>query len=223
MNRRRASASYVARASSGRPGSPHRYFEGSYDVILELMTGEGNGDDARKSGPSPDGDTTDDQPTLARVGRQVVHRHKNGLCIVTAGDVLERMVILGIDETNERNNDFGLPTLSCGDHPLSITALRFHVKVDKDAKSARGKIRSRNKNHRKRRNKPGNSVVMNEVENDAGNDIAHAGNVLPHDPLCTVSLSDGRQVQLYCCVGGTIIEVNHSLLFTNRTNCRHER
>jgi len=163
MNRRRASASYVARASSGRPGSPHRYFEGSYDVILELMTGEGNGDDARKSGPSPDGDTTDDQPTLARVGRQVVHRHKNGLCIVTAGDVLERMVILWIDETNERNNDFGLPTMSCGDHPLSITALRFHVKVDKDAKSARGKIRSRNKNHRKRRNKPGNSVVMNEL------------------------------------------------------------
>ena len=107
MNRRRASASYVARASSGRPGSPHRYFEGSYDVILELMTGEGNGDDARKSGPSPDGDTTDDQPTLARVGRQVVHRHKNGLCIVTAVDVLERMVILWIDETNERNNDFG--------------------------------------------------------------------------------------------------------------------
>ena len=214
---RASSASYVARPSSGRPGTPHRYFEGSYDVaIKELMTGEG--DDARKSvGSSPDVDTINVEPkTLARVGRQVVHRHGNGLCIVTSGDVLEKMMISGIEETSERNNDVGPTSLPpCSDNPLSplsITALQFHVEVGKDSKSAKGKMRSRNKNPTKKRKRPRNTLVMNVGEVENGADNAHDGNVLPHDPLCTISLSDGRQVQLYCCVGGTVIEVNHNLL-----------
>jgi hypothetical protein len=208
----------VSRPSSGRPGSPHRYFGGSYDVAVEeLLTGEG--DDARKSdGLSPNFDTADvNKPTtLARIGRQVVHRHRNGLCIVTAGDVLEQMIISGIDETTERNKDnieesTSLPPCG-GDYPLSITALHFHVEVGKDSKSAKGKIRSRNNNPMKKRKRPGNTLVMNvgEVENITDN--THDGNVLPHDPLCTISLSDGRQVQLYCCVGGTVIEINNNLL-----------
>lgn len=212
--------SYVARPSSGRPGSPHRYFENSYDVVVEELLAE-EGDDARKSvGSSPDVDTADvnELTTLARVGRQVVHRHRNGLFIVTAGDVLEKMMISGINETTERNvRPPSLPPCG-GDNPLSITALHFHVEVGKDSKSARGKMRSRNKNFTKKRKRHGNSMVMTvgevdnvgEVENDADN--THDGNVLPHDPLCRISLSDGRQVQLYCCVGGTVIEVNQSLL-----------
>ena len=194
----------MSRPSSGRPGSPHRYFGGSYDVsVEELLTGEG--DDARKSdGSSPNFDTADvNKPTtLASIGRQVVHRHRNGLCIVTAGDVLEKMIISGIDETTERNKD----------NPLSITALHFHVEVGKDSKSAKGKIRSRNKNPVKKRKRPGNTLVMNVGEVESVTDNTHDGNVLPHDPLCTISLSDGRQVQLYCCVGGTVIEINNNLL-----------
>ena len=45
-----------------------------------------------------------------------------------------------------------------------------------------------------------------------GDDERHDGNVVPHDLLCTITLSDGRRVRLHCCVGGTVIEVNRNLL-----------
>jgi hypothetical protein len=53
-------------ASSGRPGTPHCYFEASYRVKIDTIA-----DDATISGfPSP-----------------IIHRHANGLCIVTAGNL----------------------------------------------------------------------------------------------------------------------------------------
>ena len=40
----------------------------------------------------------------------------------------------------------------------------------------------------------------------------HDGNVLPNDTICTVTLSNGKVVQLKCCVEGTVIELNNRLL-----------
>ncbi len=110
--RRDASAapSYAARPSSGRPGSPHRYFQCSYDVELNFDCDYDDGCDddddvgevARKRGggsPSLVGAEIDDDAPSSSTGgwrvrrppgttAQVVHRHANGLCIVTAGNVL---------------------------------------------------------------------------------------------------------------------------------------
>lgn len=47
---------------------------------------------------------------------------------------------------------------------------------------------------------------------DGDDEERHDGNVVPHDLLCTITLSDGRRVRLHCCVGGTVIEVNRNLL-----------
>ena len=36
--------------------------------------------------------------------------------------------------------------------------------------------------------------------------------MLPNDTICTVTLSNGKEVQLKCCVEGTVIELNNRLL-----------
>jgi hypothetical protein len=51
----------------------------------------------------------------------------------------------------------------------------------------------------------------NDDKHDNGGD-QRDGNVEPRDPLCTITLSDGRRLLLRCCVGGTVIEVNRRLL-----------
>ena len=40
----------------------------------------------------------------------------------------------------------------------------------------------------------------------------HDGYVSPQDTLCTVTLSNGKEIQLKCCVEGTIIEINNRLV-----------
>lgn len=37
----------------------------------------------------------------------------------------------------------------------------------------------------------------------------HDGYVSPIDTLCTVTLSNGHEIQLKCCVEGTVIEINN--------------
>lgn len=58
--------SFVPIPSTGRPGTPHRFFSESYEVIDESMENINGNDEAI----SP---------------KQIVHKHANGLCIVTAG------------------------------------------------------------------------------------------------------------------------------------------
>ena len=40
----------------------------------------------------------------------------------------------------------------------------------------------------------------------------HDGYVSPQDALCTVTLSNGQEIQLKCCVEGTVIEINNRLV-----------
>ncbi|KAL7533538.1 hypothetical protein ACHAWF_004535 [Thalassiosira exigua] len=104
----RRTVSFRERPASGRPGSPHRYFEKSYDVMT-----------------FDDGATADDdggQQLPPSRGSQVVHRHLNGLCVVTAGDVLERATAGG---------------------EVEVSSVHYLVGVRKDVQSARGKLRAK--------------------------------------------------------------------------------
>jgi len=40
----------------------------------------------------------------------------------------------------------------------------------------------------------------------------------PQDTLCTVTLSNGKEIQFKCCVEGTVIEINNRLV--DRSNSR---
>ena len=188
------SISFNKRPSSGRPGSPHRYFDSSYDILIEDTT-SGNESEATTS-----------QETLS-IGNQVVHRHLNGLCIITAGNVIQQK--LGISSIEADNKD-----------GIQIKDIKYHIQPSKDSQSARGKMRTKKK---KRKNQKHQSIQLNNNGAEDGGKAGgkgsskikvanHDGYVSPQDTLCTVTLSNGKEIQLKCCVEGTVIEINNRLV-----------
>lgn len=81
----------LAREPSGSPGTPHRYFNSSYSVSFV----GGGGEDARQAGSHSSEDLKiskeEEENSKEVVLDQVVHRHVNGLCVVTAGEALVAM------------------------------------------------------------------------------------------------------------------------------------
>jgi len=188
--------SFNKRTSSGRPGSPHRYFDSSYDIFMEDTTSD-NVLEATSSQQS------------YGIGNQVVHRHLNGLCIISAGNVIQQE--LG-SASNDDNKEDGI---------LQIKTIKYHIQPSKDSQSARGKMRTKKKKRKKQQSiQQNNSTATAEGEvegvdqgsssktEEANND----GYVSPKDTLCTVTLSNGQEIQLKCCVEGTVIEINNRLV-----------
>ena len=60
--------SITPRESSGRPGTPHRFFKSSFDVQVKKPPKEM------------------DEPSSSCNGHVLVHQHANGLCVVTVGN-----------------------------------------------------------------------------------------------------------------------------------------
>ena len=67
-----SSTTFATRQSSGRPRSPHRFFSSSYTVK---------------------GSTQQTTTSPNTIIKQVVHKHVNGLCIVTAGETIPSSVM----------------------------------------------------------------------------------------------------------------------------------
>lgn len=223
-------------SSGGRPGSPHRYFDDSYDVLFDGDCGKCGDDDdgsddvgdstAKASGeeaavelPSPrspksakrtesgplDDDEDEDAAASSRKppsrgrGLQVVHRHLNGLCVVTAGDVLEKLL-----SSTTRDDDDAIGDADAEKIVVGISSVEYLVNVGEGSKSARGKMRARNKKGREKKK-------QNEVK-DRRDDGSGTVVVSPRDALCQIVLSDGTRVELRCCVSGTVVELNSRLL-----------
>lgn len=207
------------RKSSGRPGSPHRYFEHSYTVSFQ---GSVDGDDDVSSSLTSTAAMKSDDtaavvaevstlPTVPNnadgnsnqsitvpnnndsTGNQVVHRHVNGLCIITAGNILQ--TILQQQQQNSTSSK------GASQHQPTISSIKYLVQVAPDAQSAKGKLRAKNKKRKKNNNTSDSSEARD----------GNCGNVTPTDALCEVTLANGDKVVLKCCVQGTIIELNHRL------------
>ena len=71
-----SSTTFTKKQSSGRPRSPHRFFSSSYTV---------------KKGSTQQTTTTTTTISNTTI-QQVVHKHVNGLCIVTAGEIIPSSV-----------------------------------------------------------------------------------------------------------------------------------
>jgi len=74
------SVHFASRPNTGSPCSPNRYFESSFDVSFDKI--------------EIDRDINVQKVTNKRVrteyrGYQVVHIHANGLCVITAGDLIQ--------------------------------------------------------------------------------------------------------------------------------------
>jgi len=128
-------------------------------------------------------------------GNQVVHRHVNGLCIITAGNILQTALQQQHSTSSDNNNDES--------QHQAIASIKYLVKVAPDAQSAKGKLRAKNKKRKKNNNN-------NKNDSSQAQD-ANCGDVTPTDALCEVTLTNGEKVTLKCCVQGTIIELNHRL------------
>ncbi|KAL9186779.1 hypothetical protein ACHAXT_010499 [Thalassiosira profunda] len=187
------------RPSSGRPGSPHRYFEDSYDVVdcdaggclpspaMELDGIQSKSASIDTQQPKMEDEDANEPMQQSSGSTQVVHRHLNGLCIVTAGNALTECATKA-GETEGGSN-------------ITIASVRYLVKASKDSQSARGKMRTKMKKQKR----------ADRDEGAEGSREEHNGSVSPRDPLCEISLSDGTTLQLNCCVAGTVIELNHRL------------
>lgn len=241
-----SNVSYQERNSSGRPGSPHRYFEHSYDVsfltdaVVSSAATVGTDEQivvtAAASAATVDNEQhqqqqhqqqEEEQSTKTTAGQQVVHRHVNGLCIVTAGNVLQlaTTATTSLQEKPSSNADSREESQQQQQHQqtLAISSIKYLVKVAPDAQSAKGKLRAKNKKRRKNNN---NSNINNDKNNSGSmkkNNIDSSsqsqaedinnydGEVSPTDPLCDVYLTNGTKITLQCCVHGTVIELNRRI------------
>ena len=166
-----ASISFMKRPSSGRPATPHRHFDSSYE--------------GRETGGASCGADDDSSPT-SQCG-QVVHRHANGLCIVTAGDLIR--------EACRKSSSSG------GDASTSVIIKQFDFKIKPVEGQSVGS--KRRKMMGKKTKKKGS---------DVGGGESSSGLVRPSDILATAELSCGTSVELKCCVLGTLLEINTRLI-----------
>jgi hypothetical protein len=237
-----SNVSYQERTSSGRPGSPHRYFEHSYDVSFLTDAAATVGTDeqvavtaaaaAASAAATVDNEQQQEeqhqqqeeyQSTKFTAGKQVVHRHVNGLCIVTAGNVLQLATTTSLQATTSSSNAHSSHESQQQQQQeqqeqgqsLTVSSIKYLVKVAPDAQSAKGKLRAKNKKRRKNNHTTINSNINsnNKTQTEEAEDINNCcdGEVSPTDPLCEVYLSNGTKVTLHCCVHGTVIELNHRL------------
>jgi len=154
--------------SSGRPGSPHRYFADSYFASFN------------------DGDITDESLSVTQSDGQIIHRHLNGLCIVTVGRILQKY------------SKFA-----------TISSVKYQVHASQNAQSARGKLRAKHGRNQLKKEQTSNDDIESNLE------YTHDGTVDPNDTLCTVTLSNGIEYEFKCCVSGTVLEVNNRLIDSN--------
>lgn len=189
--------SFCKRSSSERPGSPHRFFYDSFAVV-EI-----------EASPSVVDHSALQSSTTSKNATQIVHRHLNGLCIVTAGNILQHLFTTTSSGNNNDNNA-----------NVSVSSVRYHVNASNGAQSARGKIRARkNKNKLSKDDGANNHAAFDSSNCDLTTDVnvdnnalsSHDGNVHPDDALCTITMSNGVQVGFKCCVSGTVLELNPRL------------
>jgi hypothetical protein len=198
--------SFCKRSSSERPGSPHRFFHESFAVV-EIET----------SPSAVDHGAIQTVPTLSSTSfqnaTQIVHRHLNGLCIVTAGNILQHL----FTTTSSDDNNANVVT--------TVSSVKYHVNASNGAQSARGKIRARkSKNKLSKDEDANNHAAFDSSKCDLTTDVnpdhdyahnnalsSHDGNVNPNDALCTITMSNGVKIGFKCCVSGTVLELNSRL------------
>lgn len=162
LRRQYSGISFSSRESSGRPGTPHRYFESSFGV------GKASTEKAAAAG-------------------QIIHRHANGLCIVTAGELVKRACEAS---TSDDSEDSTRRSTS-----IHVSKVEFLVK-EVEGQSVGSK-------RRKKMAKQRDAEKSSSGEN--------SGVVRPSDKLARVELSNGCSVDLDCCVLGTVLETNAAL------------
>mmetsp|Transcript_10181 Transcript_10181/g.12904 ORF Transcript_10181/g.12904 Transcript_10181/m.12904 type:complete len:277 (+) Transcript_10181:144-974(+) len=179
---------FTKRTSTGcRPGSPHRFFQSSYDVQIDASSCNTN---------SINNDETKAEESMKKqsapkivVNSMMIHRHVNGLCIVTVGECIKNII-------KDLNDSIKEEECSYLNKCSSINIQNIQYLVDVTNLQSVGKKRKQAKKMQK-----GDSKFNN------GNE----GLVRPSDSLALVALTNGIVLDIKCCVCGTVMEINNSL------------
>ena len=190
-----AGITFSARPSSGRPATPHRHFESSYTcegrtAIASTSTG------------------TDDTPGPASSSErdcgQVIHRHANGLCVVTAGDIIKKACSASSASSNNSSS-----TGDASNSSVGVRQVEFRI-APAEGQSVGSKRRKRMGKKTKKKKGSGDDGDGN---GDGGDDVeSSSGATRPSDILAVVELNCGTRMELNCCVLGTLLEINARLL-----------
>ena len=177
-----AGMTFVKRPSSGRPATPHRHFESSYEGRTTSTSTSTGGDDTPKSPSEERG--------------QVIHRHANGLCVVTAGDIIKEACsksdsITADDESNTS---------------VTVRQVDFRIAPAKGQSVGSKRRKRMGKNPKKKR------CSENDDNGDCDGNETESGATRPSDVLAVVELSCGTSVELKCCALGTLLEINSRLV-----------
>ena len=195
------STSFEKRESSGRPGTPHRYFATSYSATTNPTvssndhhtTATSNSSEPSKSNDTsniaeaPQGSnssTTESSKFESSNFRlsQVIHQHVNGLCIVTIGEYV----------------------------PQNIDSIDFLV--SEAPPSSAGEKRKRQS--KLLRGKGGGNTNNNSNSNNGNNKMN--GIVSPTTVIANLKIKDDSgenctTLPIYACVWGELLELNHNL------------
>ena len=185
---------------SGRPGTPHSFFETSYGMsiikdettaTIKKCNNEMKKDSCGVSENNNNNNNSNKDECTEKLNsqnqneddgfHQVIHRHANGLCIVTGGSSIQKAV---------------------KDGKRSILSVEFQ-KVAPDPQSIGGKRKKKAK-----LKKNGQTTC--------------SGMARPWDSLVVVTLDNGQTIDLKCCVYGTILEINEKLQFSS-TDVNNEK
>merc|ERR1711862_889669 len=129
--------------------------------------------------------------TTSLSNKQIVHVHVNGLCVITAGDNLLSYI----------HNKYTISK----NHGLNDVQQQQQQQVPKDSK----KIIKNIKYIQKVNNNSSGGKNKKKVQAKL---IKHGGKIHPYDPLVEIVLWDDSVIILYCCVLGTMIEINEERL-----------
>jgi hypothetical protein len=165
---------YTERPRSNEPGTPNRFFASSYTVSFASQHEEETSKDA----------ATSSTHCLELTWIQVVHRHVNGLCIVTAGE-------------QHLTNTKGQVTFQVEQASACSNGQRRKQQakmLKRGVESQRHATNHNNNNH--------------NSHHDSNNNV---GMVTPNSILAQLTLENGGTVSLRACVWGTVLEINNNL------------
>jgi hypothetical protein len=221
---------YSSIPSTGRPGTPHRYFAESYTLQL-------NDDHDCDNHPTPssvDGSGSSDhkskgddnnrarmmmeaQPSTAskNLVHQVIHKHANGLAIVTVGNILKKSGISLDDDYDDKNSEIA---------SVTVQSIEFKRQPVASHQSSAG-----SKRKQQARMLKGKQVLGTGREGGGGGgivkptDVLAVLNVVVASSGSSTTTGGGRgdagerkaktlQLPVHAGVWGTILEINHTLL-----------
>ena len=213
---------FSKRESTGRPGTPHRFFKESFLVSISKNVPTPCPSDSSNNDSNEDivecaSNNKEQSIDIDKIDstEQIVHVHANGLCIVTCGFTIQNKLQefnnhqqlssssnqsqFNPSQDNENNrHQSDNDTKNITTPIVTIQNIEFMAKASVDGQSTGGKRKKAKQ--MKNKNRHG--------KNNKGKD----GMIQACDVLAKVTFSNGYIMELKACVSGTIMEINPNLL-----------